>query len=91
MWWSFVEQCPEGVREKNRWGETPLHRAPQGGRVVVRLLVESWPEGKDHTGKTPLSLLEMVCVSWRELQVCDEQAEKIIALLGGSYPEATGA
>jgi hypothetical protein len=61
---------------------------------VVRLLVESWPEDKgalDHAGKTPLSLLEMVCVSWRELQVCDEQAEKIIALLGGSYPEATGA
>jgi hypothetical protein len=55
---------------------------------VVRLLVESWPEGKgalDHAGKTPLSLLEMVCLSWRELQVCDEQAEEIIALLGGSY------
>jgi hypothetical protein len=49
----LVEACPEGVKEKDRVGNTPLHFGMQ------RLLVEACPEGgkeKDGDGMTPLHL-----------------------------------
>jgi ankyrin repeat protein len=54
----LVERWPEGIRGKNRFGDTPLHLAAEKAQTeVVRHLVERWPEGKEalnNDGKTPL-------------------------------------
>jgi hypothetical protein len=52
--------------------------------------MERWPEGKEALNtdwETPLSTFEKTCVRFRSF-LSDEGKEKIIALLGGPYPEA---
>jgi hypothetical protein len=56
---------------------------------VVRLWVESWPEGKEALnmdGKTRLLSFEEG--SRRKLQLSDEEKKEIIALFGGPDSEA---
>jgi hypothetical protein len=83
----FVEGWPEAVREKNRFGDTPLHLAAgRQKRKVVRFLVERWPEGRwalGKGGKTPLLRFEEESRS--ELRVSGRHKEEIIALLVGPY------
>jgi ankyrin repeat protein len=57
----LVESWPEGTRERNNDGNTPLHEAVErrGEMKVVKLLVECWPEAmreKNQHGDTPLHL-----------------------------------
>jgi ankyrin repeat protein len=55
----LVKLWPDGMRERDEYGDMPLHSAAEVGRTeMVRLLVEYWPEGKEapsRDGQTPLS------------------------------------
>jgi ankyrin repeat protein len=92
----LVERWPEGTRETNDFGETPLHMAafvPQRNIDVVRFLVERWPQGKEalnNDQKTPLS---MFMQEWRlngRLSDKEKEKEEVIALLSGPYSEGNG-
>jgi ankyrin repeat protein len=54
----LLERWPEGIREKDPAGSTPLHWAAHCGNVeAVKLLLERWPEAtrdKSDSGYTPL-------------------------------------
>jgi ankyrin repeat protein len=90
----LVERWPEGIRERDSFGNTPLHVAARSGEPgIVRLLVERWPEGKEalnDAGKTPLLMFEKTLLMFEEnsWDINDKQKEEIIALLGGPYSEA---
>jgi hypothetical protein len=77
----LLERWPAGAREKDEFGETPLHLAALRGETeMIRLLVESWPEGKEALNgdvQTPLLLFE------EEGDPGHNQRKEIIALLGG--------
>jgi ankyrin repeat protein len=89
----LVERWPEGTRETNDSGETPLHMAafvPRRNIDVLRFLVERWPEGREalnNDQKTPLS---MFMEDWRVNGRLSDKEKEIIALLSGSYSEGNG-
>jgi ankyrin repeat protein len=56
----LVGYWPEGIKEKNKSLDTPLHLAAEAGDTeTVRFLVESWPggiKGRNEDSDTPLHL-----------------------------------